>query len=168
MTVNLCRGKKKWVIPEWCTFMHGFLTIFLTCFNKHVFFSVSARLPACWHVDAPLLPCRCLCCQKLLLRTRLKYGHSCYMVKGFALSEANGELCTVSHFHCLSLSSCQDQLWQKKQNSESWGKPRNLVKMLKVGRAQPRRGENLQPISCCKVMCLNVFFPLKQILFPFT
>lgn len=42
---------------------------------------VSAGFPACWHVDAPLLPCRCPCWQNLLLRTRFKYGRRCYRVK---------------------------------------------------------------------------------------
>lgn len=131
----------------------------------------------CWHVDAPLPPRGCLCWQNLLLRPRFKYRRSCYRAKGFVLSEANGELCTVSHFHFLSLpvSGAQPFLfvprttWAKRKNwtlNLGW-KPKRLVATSEVCQARPRRGKILPSHKCLSQSsnkyCPPYFLSFKRI-----
>lgn len=139
------------------------IKVFVSGFIPLIFFPQGS--PVCWRVDAPLSPRGCLCWQNLLLRPRFENGRSCYRVKGFVLSEANWELCTVSHFHFLSLpvSGAQpiplhaENNLGKKKTKKKLNPGRNVGSLSSA----TTTGENLAKSH------VQMFFPvIKQILSP--
>lgn len=106
----------------------------------YLFHFVPAGFPVCWHVDAPLLPCRCLFWQNPMLPTTMKYGHRCSGGTGFVLSGSCAQ-CPSSTFcpclcrECSHSSWCQEELQQtknkkKKQNHWILGKTHVAAKIM--------------------------------------